>query len=179
MVEALLLCDLFNSSLYEMVRRDDCRAYIPLIDGQDIINNIITPTFIMAVDFIADSQHMIGIRNDGSFTGHYLNQGNVVIVDPDIKSFNIQNGDTCLFMIDGKIDIGLKNLAEVRSLNYFSNGYDLSTITVIGKVAFLELNPATSDTSHMLKEEIDKLSKTIRKIIPDGTLKISDCMIRL
>jgi len=170
LVEALLLCNLFHCSLYEMIRRDELGTHIPLINGHDIINNLVTPKFVMEIEFVSDSQHMIGIRNDGSFTGHYLNKGNVVIIDPDIKSFNIQNGDTCLFMVDGKIDIGLKNPTEVRSLNFFSNVYDLPNVVIIGKVAFLELNPATSDTSNMIKEEKDRLINTIRRIIPHGTL---------
>lgn len=124
----------------------------------------------MTVDFIPDSKHLIGIRNDGAFTGQYLNQGNVVIVDPDVKSFNMKNGDTCLFVVDNKIDIGLKNPTEIRSLNFFKNVYDLSRIDMIGKVAFLELNPATSDTSHMVKEEKEQLIETIQRIIPGGTL---------
>ncbi|SHO56801.1 helix-turn-helix transcriptional regulator [Vibrio quintilis] len=170
LVEALQLCDFFKTSLYEMIKKDACIRHIPLIGGQDIIHHVIAPGFVMEVDFIADSQHLIGIRNDGSFTGQYLNQGNVVIVDPDVKSFNMKNGDTCLFVVDNNIDIGLKDPTGVRSLNFFSNVYDLSRIEMIGKVAFLELNPATSDTSKMLKGEIDQLIQTIQKIIPAGTL---------
>lgn len=170
LVEALLLCDLFNSSLYEMIKNDDYGMHIPLISGQDIISNIIVPKLTMEIDFISDNQNMIGICNDGSFTGHYLDKGNVVIVDPDIKSFNIKNGDSCLFMVGDKIDIGLKNPTEIRSLNYFSDVYDLSSVNIIGKVAYLELNPATSETNNLLKEEKDKIIKTIQKIIPNGTL---------
>ncbi|CAG9001127.1 MAG: hypothetical protein CENE_03144 [Candidatus Celerinatantimonas neptuna] len=170
LLAALLLCNLFNTSLLDMIKKEPYITHIPLIGGQDIIHHVIAPGLVMAVDFIPDSQHLIGVRNDGSFTGQYLNQGNVVIVDPDIKSFNMKNGDTCLFVVDNKIDIGLKNPTEIRSLNYFSNVYELCHIDMIGKVAFLELNPATSDTSKMLKDELGILIKTIQKIIPDGTL---------
>ncbi|CAH0537766.1 helix-turn-helix domain-containing protein [Vibrio marisflavi] len=170
LVEALLLCDLFNSPIYEMIKAEPQANRIPLIGGRDIIDNVVAAKRMMEVEFDSDSQHLIGICNDGSFTGHYLNQGNVVIIDPEIKSFNIKNGDSCLFLSDDKIDIGLKNAGEVRSLNYFTHVYDLSKVQIIGKVAFLELNPISSDTSSLLKEERDRLIKTIQKIIPDGTL---------
>lgn len=170
LVEALLLCNLFNTSLLDMIKKEPYIAHIPLIRGKDIIHHVIAPELVMTVDFIPNNQHLIGIRNDGSFTGQYLNHGNVVIVDPDVKSFNMKNGDTCLFVVDNKIDIGLKNPTEIRSLNYFSNVYELCHIDMIGKVAFLELNPATYNTNTMLKDELDKMIKTIQKIIPDGTL---------
>lgn len=167
--EALLYSELFQTSIYEMIKPDDqTNTSIPLVGGQDILDKVIAVKTKLQADFLENKQSMIGIKNDGSFSGHYIDKGNVVIIDPDFKSHNIQNGDPCVFIHQGQIDIGVISATNVRSLSFFTNVYNLSDIEVLGKVAYLEATPATSDASDMLEDEKERFISSIRKIIPDG-----------
>ncbi|MCL9782653.1 helix-turn-helix domain-containing protein [Vibrio sp. S4M6] len=173
LVESLLLCELFKCSIYDMVCKPNTTSSIPLIGGTDIIKNIIAPVAQMEADFASGIENMVGILNDGSFSGRYIDKGKVVIVDAEVKAHNIQSGDSCLFLVNGKIDIGINTASQVRSLNFFSDVFELSEVVIIGKVAFLELNPTTSNTTHLLKRDKERFIQAIKKIIPDGTLEVS------